>query len=1116
MQINRFSKQGAFACVLAFFYANSLFGQFESATVLGTIHDSTGGVVPNAAVNLENVNTGVDSKTSTDGNGNYQFVNERLGTYRVRVEASGFDTAMASNFDLQVNARQRVDLTLQVGQTSQNITVTDAAKLLEADSSSRGQVINSRQIVGLPLNGRNYSDLTLLVPGVALSPLENQTDNSREGSFNVNGLRSEYSNYLLDGIDNNAYGTSNQGFSNEVIQPSPDALAQFKVETDNYSAEYGRAPGAVINATIKSGTNQFHGDLWEFFRNTSLNATGFFRPPTGGKLPFNQNQFGATFGGPVVKNKMFFFVDYEGFRRVYHQPLFATVPTAAAKMGDLSGYFSRSQNPTIQNPITGAVYPNGVIPQSAIIPFSQAILSALPDPNLPGTSNNYESAPADTTNTDKGDGRFDYYVNQRVSFFVRYSQSETAIFSPPSIPGPAGGNSNGNVFIRNKQGVPGVTWTISPTSILEARVGANYTEGGKNPVALGTPIDGFSVPNLPTDSSLAGGLYTLNMAGGLSQLGRQGSNPQFQNPLVIDPKVNFTKILGRHSLKMGFEYQLIDTAVSDFHPQYGADNYSGYFSNPAYFTNRASLNSLGSSQQRAYSIADLFFGARSRYELDNNPVAHLRQRMYFGYLQDDYKLNDRLTLNLGVRYEFATPQWERDNKLANFDPVSQSLIFASSGSLYNRALVHPNPNNWAPRVGLAFQATPSTVIRGSYAINYVHFNRLGGENLLAFNGPNIVDAFVDQQPAGVATNICSSVATSSSSCFRPTSLGFPNNFAAPSSFSPAITQVRYIPGSNRTGYVQSWFFDIQQRLAQNWLVDLAYVGNHTVGVTILADANQALPNRPGQSLSVNARRPIAGFTTIEEAFSNGFGSYNALQLKVEKRYTSGFYFLNSFTWSKAIDNAPGHLENYDGDNSRVNLYDIPGNRAISSYDQPFNDTLSLLYDIPYGKGRRFDAKNEALNLIAGGWSIDLINTATSGLPLNITYNPPTQGQVSTLVSYRPNLTGQPILTPNGSRTNYLNPAAFSAPNFTQPFGNAGRNIARGYGFYELDFGLHKNFNLWSESRYLQFRAEAFNLLNKTNFTPSGGFGTSINSGGFGQFTASYPPRQIQLALKLYF
>ncbi len=353
----------------------TLFGQFESGTVLGTVRDASGGSVPNATVTLEGVNTGLTFQAKTDNSGSYQFVNQRLGTYRVRAEASGFQTATAENFDLIVNARQRVDLTLQVGSTTQNVTVEAAAALLETDNSSRGQLINPKQIVDLPLNGRAYADLTLLVPGVARSPLENQSDSSRDASFNVNGLRSELNNFLLDGVDNNAYGTSNQGFSNQVIQPNPDALAEFRTETNNYSAEYGRTAGAVINASIKSGTNQFHGELWEFNRNTIFNAVGFFKPIGGQKPAYNQNQFGAAFGGPIKKDKAFFFVDYEGFRRVVHPVLQATLPTPAQKAGNFGV--------PIRNPLTGVIYSNGIVPSSAITPFAQAVLAALPDPNQP-------------------------------------------------------------------------------------------------------------------------------------------------------------------------------------------------------------------------------------------------------------------------------------------------------------------------------------------------------------------------------------------------------------------------------------------------------------------------------------------------------------------------------------------------------------------------------------------------------------------------------------------------------------------------------------------------------------------------------------------------------------
>jgi hypothetical protein len=1089
-------------CALAL--AAPALAQFESATVLGTVHDPSKAVVYAAAVTLVNVKTGVSVQTATDANGNYEFVNQRLGAYRVRVVMSGFQNAESEPFDLTVNARQRVDLTLQVGQASESVTVSGAAALMETDSSSRGQVINPREVVELPLNGRAYADLTLLAPGVAKSPLENGTDSNRDASFNVNGGRSELNNFMLDGIDNNAYGTSNQGFSNQVIQPSPDALQQYKVETNNYSAEFGRASGAVINATIRSGANQFHGELWEFVRNTDLNAVGFFKPVGGGTLPFNQNQFGAAFGGPVRKDKMFFFADYEGFRRVSHPLQIASVPTPAMDQGNFSG-----SGLTIENPLNGHTFANGIIPQSEFSPIAAAVLNSLPAPNLPGTSNNYESAPADTTYNDKGDFRYDYFISSKVTLFARYSQFDTRIFSPGSIPGPAGGNANGNVYAKTEQGVTGATWTISPTSILEARLGIDYTLGGKTPSTLGLNTPQFTIPGEPTGASLAGGLFSVGLSG-FTALGRQSSNPQYQDPLVGDPKLNFTKIVGRHSLKMGVEFQMIDTAVSDFHPQYGTENFTGYFSDPAYFTNPSALNSLPSATQQVYSMADFIFGAPSHYELDNNPVAHYRQRMYFGYVQDDFKVSPKLTLNLGLRYEFATPQYERDNRLANFSLAADALIYAQPGSLYNRALVHPQYNNWAPRLGFAYQVAPKTVIRGGYGISYVQFNRMGGENLLAYNGPFIIDAAIDQTPS---QGICTSASAAPGACFRSVAQGFPVDFASPQVFSTLTSQVRYIPEDNRTGYVQSWHFTVQRELAKNLLLDVAYVGNHDVGLTILSDANQALPNQLGQNLSLQARRPIQNFAGIEVAFDGGFGSYNALQAKLEKRYSTGLYVLNSFTWSKAIDDGPGHLENYDGDNSRINYYNRGLEKGLSSYNQPINDTLAVIYDLPFGRGRKFAIASKALDLALGGWAINLINTADSGLPLNIGYSATAQAQVSGLVSERPNLTGQSLYLTNSNRLAYLNAAAFSVPAYTQPFGNAPRNVAKMPAFYDTDFGIHKNFSI-AESRFVQFRAEAFNLLNYTNFAPT--LGLNSNSSGFGVFNSTWQARQVQLAVKLVF
>jgi hypothetical protein len=598
--------------------------QFESATVLGTVTDPSGLPVSGASVTLINVRTGVSVKSKTDSSGNYLFVNQRLATYRVHVEMTGFKSEDTEAFDLAVDSRQRVNIPLVIGAASESVTVSDAAGLLETDNSSRGQVINAREIGDLPLNGRAYADLTLLVPGVAKSLLENGTDSSRDASYNVNGQRSELNNFMLDGVDNNAYGTSNQGFSNQVMQPSPDAIQQFKVETNNYSAEYDHAAGAVINVTIKSGTNQLHGSLWAYNRNTVLNAVGFFKP-LNGTLPFNQNQFGAAVGGPIVKNKLFVFGDYEGFRRVYHPLQFASVPTTAMDQGDFSAY-----GLPISNPLTGAIAPNSIIPASQFGPIAQS-LTYLPAPNLPGLSNNYESAPSDTIYNDKGDIRSDYYVNSRLTIFGRYSQLDTRIFSPPSIPGPSGGNANGNVYIQTYEGVGGVTWTVSPSSVLEVRFGGNYSHNGKLPSTVGQPTAGFTIPNEPLDPSYAGGLISSSV-GSFSQFGRQSSNPQYQYPLVYNPKVNYTKIVGRHSLKMGFEFQNIQTDVSDFNPKYGQLSFTGYFSDPCYATNASCVNSLSSTAKDVYGLADFIYGAESNYTLNNNPVAHYRQQMYFGSL----------------------------------------------------------------------------------------------------------------------------------------------------------------------------------------------------------------------------------------------------------------------------------------------------------------------------------------------------------------------------------------------------------------------------------------------------------------------------------------------------
>jgi hypothetical protein len=760
------------------------------------------------------------------------------------------------------------------------------------------------------------------------------------------------------------------------------------------------------------------------------------------------------------------------------------------------------------------VYANGVIPASAFTPSAVTVLAALPSPNVNSVSNNFQSLPRGTITDNKGDFRLDYYASQKLTAFTRYSHRVDDIFSPPNIPGPAGGNANGNVHIFNQQLDPGITYSFSPSSVIDGRLGFTWTDGGKSPIGLGQPSLLTGVPNLPTSPLVAGAMYSQSVTG-FSQFGRQSSNPQFQNPFVIDPKVNYSKFLGRHTLKFGYEYLNIDTVIDDFNPAYGSETYNGLFSKPGASSGVTNLNPNGLASgavTEAYGIADYLFGARDSYQLNNLAVVDYKQFMHFAYAQDDWKATNRLTLNLGLRYEVASPQWVDDNRLANFDPATQKLVQAKSGSLYDRSLQNIRLNNWAPRLGLAWRPLDKTVVRSGYGISYQQFNRLGGENLLAYNGPNIINASINQTPS---QGLCSAN-SDPTTCFRPISLGFPNNFAVPANFNTLTAQARYIPKNNPTGYVQSWHVSIQRELAKDLVFDVAYVGSHGVHLMILADANQATPNQPGQNLSLQARRPYSQFNFIEIAYGAGFSTYNSFQAKLEKRFSRGFYVLNSFTWSKTIDNAAGHLETYGGDNSRANYANLSNDKAVSSYDQPFNNTTSIVWDVPFGKGRAFGAQAPGvLQTVLGGWQFSAINTATSGLPINLTYNPTQQFSVSTAPTYRPNISGNPV-TPEGQRTtaNYLNRAFVSVPTDpSHPWGNAGRNIARGYPFYQLDIGLHKQFPLLSEKRFLELRAEAFNLLNQTNFTAPDG---NISNSTFGSITGTFPARQLQFAAKVIF
>jgi len=1097
--------------LFVFGLASPLLAQFDTAEVLGTVRDKSEAVIGKAQITLTNQLTGIEAKTESDAQGNYAFSNVKIGTYTVTAEAAGFAKAVAKDVVVNVSARQRVDLGLQVGAVADSVEVSDAAAAVETDSSEHGQIVHTQQIVELPLNGRTYSDLALLSTNVIRSPMATlfaANGTPREGAFNVNGMRSTYNNFLMDGVDNNAYSPSNQGYSSQVVQPSPDAIAEFKVVTSNFSAEYGRVSGGVINAALRSGTNQFHGTVYEFVRNTALNATGFtFSPAVFVKPTLQRNQFGATIGGPIIKNKLFFFADYEGYRQLQRYLNFDSIPSLSDRAGSLPV--------AVVNPLTKVLYPAGTaIPIAQLNPFAAAVLNGLPSPNGPARSNNLEALLLVRDYSDKYDAKLDYQVNDRMSAFLRFSQRKDLQYYQPDISGPSGGAGNGYIHATQQQAAAGYTWTLTSTSLFEARMGFVHVLAGKNPPYLGGPsmqaLYGFA--GLPTGTNLTGGLNTQSVSG-FNAFGRQATNPQFQNPTSFNPKFNYSWVSGRHSLKTGYELVAIRTEVLDVNPLYGSDTYSGQFSKPTCAQLSQPAGCAIASDATSFNLADFIFGLPNTIQLGNPFVSNLRQHVHSFYAQDNFRASSKLTINVGFRWEFATPLLERDNNWTNFDPTTNTLIKASGGSVYNRALIHPDYKDFQPRFGFAYSVTPKTVVRGGYGISYSFFNRPGSAQE-GINAPQALFGILSQSiPAGGAVP----------ASFLTTPKSFTTGLADPANFNPITSNIDYIPADTRWPYTQSYFFSVQREVLRNTVVEVAYNGTHSLRLPIIADYNQAVPNLPGQTLGVQARRPIQTFGPITWLDPAGNNHYNGFSARLERRFDHGFYFLNSFTWSKALGNSEQALESFPGQSvaNPQNIRNLAAETGPTAFDVKLSEVASMVYQLPFGKGRTYAANmSRGLDLVLGGWEFNSIITAHTGNPINVTYGPSAANDVTGLTSdfrgqalQRPNVSGSPIDQSKGAIVNsYFAGYTFTTPPASAPFGNEGRNAFRAPGLAQWDLGVNKSFRI-REQTALQLRGELFNVTNHTNFAPPTAVSTSS---AFGTIRSTYAPRQIQIALKLLF
>jgi hypothetical protein len=660
----------------------AVFAQVDTGTIAGSVRDSQGAGVPAATVTFVETGTNTTIKTQTNGSGDYASPPLRPGSYKITAVAPGFKTETRGTLVVQVQDRLRQDFSMAVGSVSENIEVTAETPTIQTDTSSLGEVVSTKEMTQLPLNGRDYIQLATLTTGVVRtsSGTNGNTGGSSTGglnSFVANGTRGTLNNFLLDGLDNNS--NDNGGV---VLRTNVDAIQEFKLQTNTYSAEFGRSAGAVVNAITKSGTNRYHGNLFEFFRNSALDARDYFELPTDKKASFKENQFGGTLGGPIVKDKLFWFGDYQA--TIIRRPLTYTsvVPFPAERGGD----FSDPLDPIISDPSTGLPFPGNKIPSDQIASISQGFVNLYPDPNLIDDTNHkafFVTSPIEQDRIDQGDGRLDYNPSQRDQFFLRYSMSGRTDVRPAPLPGLANGgdSSTGNGFEDTKGASLGYTRAFTPKTINEVRVGFNYVHirRGVPPNGTSFPPPELQVPGAPNDPRVNG--LTLFSPSGYRRVG----DPRFAPTILASQERQINDVLtlvrGAHTLKLGGEIRWSQFNISQEAAPRGQFSFSGQFT--------------GSS------LADMLVGLPSRANISTVIEMGNRQHVPALFVQDDWKISRRLTLNLGLRYDYFSPIIEVNNRQSNFNYATGTLIQAATNGA-SRALVNADKANLAPRIGFAF------------------------------------------------------------------------------------------------------------------------------------------------------------------------------------------------------------------------------------------------------------------------------------------------------------------------------------------------------------------------------------------------------------------------------
>jgi hypothetical protein len=1101
--------------VAAFLIAYALDAQVNTATLLGTVKDSSGGAIPNASVTAKSLSTGLSRSVVTGGDGNYVISNLPAGHYSVAASITGFKTTNIADIELQVAQQATVNPVLEVGQTTQEMTVTAAPELLNSVSSSVGQVVDTQMVESMPLNGRSFWQLTQLTPGAAYIP---GGQNVRSGgtsirasivNVNVNGMAPAWTGWALDGANITEFQ-----LGGTIIQPNVDALQEFKVESANMDAQYGHTP-SMINATLKSGSNQFHGVLYEFLRNSALDARNFFYlPPPGSSLskdPLRRNQPGATFGGPIRKDKSFFFIDFESLQLSQGVDANNVVASGIERSGDFSDILPK----TIKDPRTGQPFPGNIIPADRLALQSQFLIPYMPPPNLvQGTTFRSVSTSPLGQQIYKADGRFDQQLTENDRLMARYSIADNSEGDPN--PFPAIGQFA--LHSRGQSAVISETHIFNPHWLNEARV-AYY----RSYFLFGTALPGVDIDKMAgiqgfeTTSSIRS-FPQVNISGYASFVGSPSDQRPKQNRIrdwQYHDGVNYTT--GKHDIKFGFElFHITNTFLSGTSAM-GTFGFVGTYS--------------------GNGMADFLLGVPdnvTRADALNLWGAHGNFSGY--YVQDNYRVTQNLTLNLGGRWEINPFYTGVNNTISAFDFRNGKIILPTGFSMTSQphtaelyalfqdrielsnALGLPQSlrptdyRDWAPRLGLAWRPFGSDrwAIRSGYGIFYAYPDTNLVNNTVQsvpFNQTQTV--FNDRPPAVPSLTFGNffrgqPIVSANPNPGQPCPFGFV-------AISCSATGITGGPVYLRNTYVQQWNFSVQRQITSNLALDVAYVGNKTTRLSQFVQRNDPPPG-PG---AIQNRRPYPQWNAIRSVEYGGFGTYNSLQVKLESRDWHGSSFLISYTFNKCLDNGSSE--------STSTAILIPINKAVCDFSIPQNFVASYNYALPVGHGRAFlNHMPSWVDGVLGGWNFAGITTVQKGLPFTPTIS---VDQANTGVgSQRPNLNGKPTMVSKVSCWFYVaaNPgcqalapgstAVFSLP-AQYNYGTSGRNILRADGLVQLDFTVSKQFK-FTESKALQFRAEFFNITNTPTFaSPT----TTIDTASGGQIGSTLnASRTIELALKLFF